>query len=249
MGDQKVLGQDAVPELGGLDHEAAIGLLDRAAGIGLLESLGPGLGYYRIHPALPWYFTTLFTTSHGPPGTPAVQRATRAYTQAIGALGNSFTTRPRMATRRGLSRCWGRRRPTCAMPSAWPAPTGCGMLRPGACKACASCMSGPAVMGNGPVSSPRSPPTSLTPPPAGRGPPRRSMEHHHRPPGPDRAASAGLACRHHPANRTDRVVARSGRCSAGRPPGPPHPPPAHPDPRTRRESAGTCPGPAPSSRS
>jgi len=86
MGDPEALGQDSVPELAGLDRDAVIGLLDRAAGIGLLESLGGG--YYQIHPALPWYFTSLFTTSYGPPGTPAAQRAARAYTQAIGALGN-----------------------------------------------------------------------------------------------------------------------------------------------------------------
>ena len=41
----------------------AIALLDRAADIGLLTSLGGG--YYQIHPALPWYFTTLFTTTYG----------------------------------------------------------------------------------------------------------------------------------------------------------------------------------------
>ncbi|HEV3288240.1 MAG TPA: ATP-binding protein, partial [Streptosporangiaceae bacterium] len=85
MGEREALGEDAVPELAGLDHEVAVGLLDRAAGIGLLESLGDG--HYQIHPALPWYFTTLFTTSYGPADTPAAQRATRAYARALGALG------------------------------------------------------------------------------------------------------------------------------------------------------------------
>jgi tetratricopeptide (TPR) repeat protein len=90
MGNQETLGQDAVPELAGLDRDAAIGLLDRAVGIGLLESLGDGSGYYRIHPALPWYLTALFTASYGPPGSPPAQRTTRAYTRALGDLGGYY---------------------------------------------------------------------------------------------------------------------------------------------------------------
>ena len=88
MGDPGIAREDAVPELAGLTTEAGVALLDRAAGIGLLESLGAG--YYRIHPALPWYFTMLFTTSYGPPGSPPAQRAARAYTRAIGQLCNYF---------------------------------------------------------------------------------------------------------------------------------------------------------------
>jgi tetratricopeptide (TPR) repeat protein len=88
MGDPVIAGEDAVPELAGLGREAAIALLDRAAGIGLLESLGGG--YYQIHPALPWYFTTLFTTSYGPATGPAAQGATRAYAKAIGSLGHHY---------------------------------------------------------------------------------------------------------------------------------------------------------------
>jgi tetratricopeptide (TPR) repeat protein len=90
MGDPDSVGSDAVPELAGLDHEAGIALLDRATDMGLLESLGAGSGLYQIHPALPWYFTTLFTTSYGPPNSPAALRATRAYTQAIGKLGDYY---------------------------------------------------------------------------------------------------------------------------------------------------------------
>ena len=70
MGDPEAAGEDAVPELAGLDRDAGIALLDRAAGIGLLESLGGG--YYQIHPALPWYFTTLYTTSKPGPARPAM---------------------------------------------------------------------------------------------------------------------------------------------------------------------------------
>jgi tetratricopeptide (TPR) repeat protein len=90
MGDADVTGEDAVPELAGVDRAAVAGLLDRAAGIGLLESFGEGSGFYRIHPALPWYFTTLFTASYGPPDSPIAQRAARAYARAIGALGDYY---------------------------------------------------------------------------------------------------------------------------------------------------------------
>jgi tetratricopeptide (TPR) repeat protein len=82
MGDPNVAREDAVPELAGLDRDAGIALLDRAADIGLLTALGGG--YYTIHPALPWYFTTLFTTVYGQAGQPA---AARAYAIATGQLG------------------------------------------------------------------------------------------------------------------------------------------------------------------
>ncbi len=78
MGDPEAAGEDAVPELAGLNREAGIALLDRAADIGLLAPLGGG--YYQIHPALPWYFTALYTSSYGSPASPAAQRAARAYT-------------------------------------------------------------------------------------------------------------------------------------------------------------------------
>jgi tetratricopeptide (TPR) repeat protein len=91
MGDPQATGQDAVPELAGLTRDAAVALLDRAAGIGLLEPLEPlGGGYYQVHPALPWYFTALFTTTYGPPGAPATERAARAYAAVIGGLGNYY---------------------------------------------------------------------------------------------------------------------------------------------------------------
>jgi tetratricopeptide (TPR) repeat protein len=90
MGDPEMAGEDAVPGLAGVGRAAVAGLLDRAAGIGLLEPLGQGSGYYRIHPALPWYFTTLFTASYGPPDSPPAQRAARAYARAIGELGDDY---------------------------------------------------------------------------------------------------------------------------------------------------------------
>jgi tetratricopeptide (TPR) repeat protein len=88
MGNPDVAREDAVPALAGLDRDAVIGLLGRAAGIGLLEPLGDS--YYRIHPALPWYFTALFTEIYGPPGTPAAQAAALAYAKAIGGLGDYY---------------------------------------------------------------------------------------------------------------------------------------------------------------
>ena len=83
-----ILGDDAVPELAGLTPDTAIGLLDRAADIGLLTAYAGG--YYKFHPALPWYFTALFTGAYGTPGDPAAERAARAYTCAISALGNIY---------------------------------------------------------------------------------------------------------------------------------------------------------------
>ncbi len=41
-----------------LQHETGIAILDKAADIGLLTSHGGG--YYTIHPALPWFFRSLF---------------------------------------------------------------------------------------------------------------------------------------------------------------------------------------------
>jgi tetratricopeptide (TPR) repeat protein len=88
MGNAEALGDDVVPELAGLDREAVIALLDRAGSIGLLESVGGG--YYQIHPALPWYFTSLYTGSYGPPDAPAARRATRAYARVTGELGDYY---------------------------------------------------------------------------------------------------------------------------------------------------------------
>ena len=78
--------------------ETAVALLDQAATIGLLSPLGGG--YYTIHPALPWYFTTLYTTTYGPPSHPAAQQATRAYTHTLAQLGR-LLLRPGHQRRRG----------------------------------------------------------------------------------------------------------------------------------------------------
>lgn len=78
-----------LPELKGLTREVGIPLLDRAAEVGLLTAHGGG--YYSIHPALPWFFTGLFDQYYPdePEQSPAM-KATRAYVETIGALGNYF---------------------------------------------------------------------------------------------------------------------------------------------------------------
>ncbi|HEX8304602.1 MAG TPA: CHAT domain-containing protein [Jatrophihabitans sp.] len=74
-----------VPELAGLPRDQVIILLDRAAEIGLLTAIGSG--YYRVHPALPWYFHRLFTHHYGVPTSPRALAAARAYTEALSGLG------------------------------------------------------------------------------------------------------------------------------------------------------------------
>jgi len=81
-----------LPEVRGLTREAGMALLDRAAEVGLLAALGGG--YYRIHPALPWYFRGLFDehypTSPSPGGEPPALGATRAFVEAMGVLGSYY---------------------------------------------------------------------------------------------------------------------------------------------------------------
>jgi tetratricopeptide (TPR) repeat protein len=72
----------ALAEVIGLTRETGIALLDRAAELGLLTALGNG--YYRQHPALPWYFRSLFERHFT--GERA-ERARHAFAEAIGELG------------------------------------------------------------------------------------------------------------------------------------------------------------------
>jgi tetratricopeptide (TPR) repeat protein len=85
-------------EVRGLTREAGIALLDRAAEVGLLTSLGGG--YYTIHPAVPWFFKSLFDAYYAGLGevTPGGHsdgedlrggRAMRAFVEAMGSKGNS----------------------------------------------------------------------------------------------------------------------------------------------------------------
>ena len=91
MGSPGTARQEGVPELAALDRSTGIVLLDQAADIGLLTSLGGG--YYEVHPALPWYFATLFTTIYGHVGEPAAGRVIRAYIVAVSNLGDYFVSR------------------------------------------------------------------------------------------------------------------------------------------------------------
>jgi tetratricopeptide (TPR) repeat protein len=52
-----------------------------------------GGGYYRIHPALPWFFTALFTTTYGPVDGEAAVRVVLAYAAAMGRLGDYYWER------------------------------------------------------------------------------------------------------------------------------------------------------------
>ncbi len=84
-----------LPELRGLTGEAGMMLLDRAVEVGLLSAYGGG--YYSIHPAVPWFFRSMFEECY-----PIAQEAdagscaksaTRAYVEAVGALGNIYHDR------------------------------------------------------------------------------------------------------------------------------------------------------------
>jgi tetratricopeptide (TPR) repeat protein len=82
-----------LPEVHGLTREDGIALLDRAAEVGLLTAHGGG--YYSIHPALPWYFKSLFDQYYAPPPPksgegPGEGAATRAFVAAMGQLGNYY---------------------------------------------------------------------------------------------------------------------------------------------------------------
>jgi tetratricopeptide (TPR) repeat protein len=90
MGAQDFAGEDAVAELAGLTDQEWFALLSRAADIGLLAPLVGG--HFQIHPALPWFFTGLFTTAYGKPGGPVAARAARAYVKAIGGLGHFYSS-------------------------------------------------------------------------------------------------------------------------------------------------------------
>ena len=83
MGHPLELPDIAVPELSGLDEEAAVQLLEKAREIGLLTSPLMG-GSYAIHPALPWYFSNLFSDCYPPPDDAQVSRA---YAHAVAGWG------------------------------------------------------------------------------------------------------------------------------------------------------------------
>lgn len=83
MGNPK--GDWCLPEVRDLTREAGIKLLDCAAEVGLLTAHGGG--YYTIHPALPWFFRSLFEQFYAGSET----QATRAFVEALGRLGNYYS--------------------------------------------------------------------------------------------------------------------------------------------------------------
>jgi len=70
--------------LGAPDRQAWTDLLDRAADAGLLGAVGGG--YYRLHPALPWFLAPVLINAWGP--APDHGGATRAYAMGMAAIGN-----------------------------------------------------------------------------------------------------------------------------------------------------------------
>jgi tetratricopeptide (TPR) repeat protein len=86
MGDPEI---GDLPEVRDLTREAGIQWLDRAAEVGLLTAHGGG--YYSIHPALPWYFKSLFDHYYAlapiSQGEGQGRKATRAFVEAMGGLG------------------------------------------------------------------------------------------------------------------------------------------------------------------
>jgi tetratricopeptide (TPR) repeat protein len=83
-----------------LTRERGVALLDRAAEIGLLKA--HGRGYYSIHPALPWYFRTLFSDNF-PEESGDANRARHAFVGAMGELGNFYANGYQAGRREVLS--------------------------------------------------------------------------------------------------------------------------------------------------
>lgn len=79
-----------LPELSGLDPPACEVLFRRATEVGLLTG---GNFSYRIHPALPWFFKSLFEQYYCPPepaGGSGSERAARAFVQAMSVLSSHY---------------------------------------------------------------------------------------------------------------------------------------------------------------
>jgi tetratricopeptide (TPR) repeat protein len=84
----------------GLTRVRGMALFDRAAELGLLEAHGGG--YYGIHPALPWYFRTLFEW-YFPDDTGDAVRARRAFAEAVGKIGDFYFEQYHNGNRQVLS--------------------------------------------------------------------------------------------------------------------------------------------------
>ncbi|MFT5322815.1 MAG: tetratricopeptide (TPR) repeat protein, partial [Planctomycetaceae bacterium] len=80
----------------GLTRDEGIGLLDRAADVGLLTAHGGG--HYTIHPALPWFFHSLFEMHFGASIRPnltmhSASDATHAFVSAVARTGAVISSR------------------------------------------------------------------------------------------------------------------------------------------------------------
>jgi len=88
MGNPEVRSSAEEPEL---NRDAGIALLDRAAETGLLEPHGNG--YYSIHPALPWFFGSLFDQYYLAPSDSreeSLLNATRTFVEAVSSLASFY---------------------------------------------------------------------------------------------------------------------------------------------------------------
>lgn len=89
MGNSKHGDRPVVSQLTHLTYEQIFDILNRAVDLGILAPSGNG--YYTIHPAVPWYFTRLFTAIYGPPDSPGAVNAAHAYAQAEGQFANAYS--------------------------------------------------------------------------------------------------------------------------------------------------------------
>ena len=241
MGDPDTAEQDAVPQLARLTRKTAVALLDRAADIGLLSPLSGG--YYSIHPALPWYFATLYATAIGPPGSPDADRAARAYTHTVAALSGYYhdqhvSSRADTAPTLGMEEGNVRHALNLALAAGYWADA-------------LSCLGGLQVLyqrtgRDGEWARVLRPGRPRLHRPRRRSParPRRAVERRQLVPGPVGYGRAGLALRHSPTEPGHHPGPGARRRRVGRPRRPAHPRPEPPDPQPRRLYGGTRPHPA-----
>ena len=81
-------GEARVAEMQGVTYEVAAEMLDRSSEIGLLDRIDER--WYRIHPALPWFFAQLFQKTYGSAGQPGAQRVIRAYVHTCASFASGI---------------------------------------------------------------------------------------------------------------------------------------------------------------
>lgn len=90
-------GSFSLEELRGLDRDEGTKLLDRVAEVGMLTALGGG--YYRIHPALPWFFRGIFQQYYAG----REDEAARAFVEIVSGLGNFLNEQYQIGNREVIS--------------------------------------------------------------------------------------------------------------------------------------------------